>query len=345
MNELLLNQPSAFTTLIKTFSLQLIMNRYLVNLRYAFNPNKPILFLRLASKYLQKFLTKETTVSYVDLQIGKRCNIRCPHCFVNEYTDDGDDRVSPEEYSKVVKEAMGMGAVIFSFQGGEPLMYPDLKEYVKVAHPEANIISIKTNGTMITKEKCKELKQMGVDILTVSVDKFRPMEYKVILDRVKLAQKEGMKVTISSVVTHENLRSEFIQEMIDFAEQNKIILMLILAAPSGKWEGVDSLMLNQEDLKFLQNIIDTYTYVRTDMDSIYTKHECPAGREIIYIKSDGNTGGCPFVPIEHGNVKDTNIGEIRHRIINDSLFKREVCVAGNGEFRCHPAYLAAQKAK
>ena len=74
------------------------------------------------------------------------------------------------DYARVARQAMALGAVNFSFQGGEPLMFKKLPHIIRACRPERNVISVTTNGTLLTEERVEELKRIGVDILTVSLD-------------------------------------------------------------------------------------------------------------------------------------------------------------------------------
>ena len=303
--------------------------KYLINFRYAFNIRKPKLILRLVNNFLSLLLTKRELLRYVDLQIGNKCNIRCVHCFANDYADHAG-RITVEQFAGVVLDCMKMGAVNFSFQGGEPLLYKDLVDYIRAAKPNQNVISVSTNGMFITPEKCRELKKAGVDILTISIDEFRPVEYKEIMNKAKLARDCGLKTTIATVVSHENINSAFIQKIIDFAQRERMILVLILAAPVGEWESDEKILLTDEEVQTVKSITKRYAYVRLDFDATYIMAKCPAGTEVLYLTSEGDVRCCPFIPRTFGNIKTNRIGDIRERILQSDVLNknRAICMAG-----------------
>lgn len=315
------------------------MTKYLINLKYAWNKKKPRLMWRLVKTYLGILFLGKRPLRYVDFSIGNKCNIRCPHCFANNYRD-GEDRITPNDLNRAVTQAMDLGAVNVSLQGGEAMIYEDLKEYVFAARPQENIISITTNGTLIEPKICEEFKSWGVDILTISIDEFRPYlaNPDKIMMKALIARNYGLKVTIGTVVTHEHFenkdRMTFMVRMIQFATEKKILLNLILACPSGEWkEDADKYLLTDQDLKWLREWTKKYTYVRTDMDSTWGKRECPAGSEILFVKSDGQVSGCPFVPIYVGNIKNQTLDRLRYWIDESEIYHKDRCVAGSGEFR------------
>ena len=200
------------------------MQKYWLNFKYAIKLGKPLLIFRLIKTYLGIIFFKNRPLRYVDFAIGYSCNLKCEHCFATALEDGimrrgiplnsnkdsrkmlprggvGRKKLTPKDYGEMVEEAMQLGACNFSFQGGEPTLYPDLIEYIKEAHPEKNVISVTTNGTLLNESKILELKQVGVDILTISLDSadpsihdsFRGIEgtFNKTLATIKMAKKLG----------------------------------------------------------------------------------------------------------------------------------------------------------
>ncbi len=304
------------------------MRRFLINFRYAWNPHKPKLIFKLIYNFILILLFRKQLLRYVDYSIGSKCNLKCAHCF----TPDTDaPRMHWTFFSKVAKECMELGALNFSFQGGEPLIYPDLKHYIAAARPEENLISITTNGTLLTSEKAQELKQAGVDIITISIDDFR--EKSVIakaMQAIQTAQSAGLKVTIGMTVTSQSVSSFFTQDFIAYASRHKIILLLIFAIPMGRWAGKTDIMLTPRDINYIRRLEKKYPYVRTDFQANYIHKGCGAGKEIIYIKPDGSVFACPFIDIPFGNVRYRSIKKIRKDMLDITILKNyhPRCIAG-----------------
>ena len=305
------------------------MKKFLINLKYAYRPNKPKLISRLVKNMVEVYAGK-MPLRYVDFSIGYKCNLSCSHCFANH--EDKNGKLTPAEYSVVVKEAMKIGAVNFSFQGGEPLLYPELKEYIFAARPEKNLISLSTNGTLLNWGKMRELSEMGVDILTISYDPFhRPVDILSIMD---MAQHFRINITISTVVTHAMVSDNIINlgKLAGICTKNKTILMLIYAAPIGRWKDNKDVMLNKVDLEIIKKITREYQYVRTDFDANYKAHGCGAAKEIIYIRPNGDVLCCPFLETIFGNVRKESIIDIRKKMLTNNLLSKyhNECLAISG---------------
>ncbi len=98
-----------------------------------------------------------------------KCNLKCTHC----YSDSGGIRekeLSTKEALEVVDQLADAGVTALAFSGGEPLTRSD---FFKVARHAANrgmYISLATNGTLLTKENVRKLKEAKVNYVDISID-------------------------------------------------------------------------------------------------------------------------------------------------------------------------------
>lgn len=310
------------------------IDKYLINFKYAFRPWKPLLVLRLVKTYLGVLLFGTRPLRYVDFAIDYKCNLECEHCFktVLEKNDEDDSnrRMTIEDYARVAEEATRLGAVNFSFQGGEVFIYKDWEKVIKAVKPYKNVISISTNGTMLTEANLDKVKKAGVDILTISLDssipeehdKFRRVEgtHKKVLKGIDRALKMGLNVTIGTVVSSDNLHSEGVKGLIRMAEEKGVILNLILAVPAGNWQKKGGILITEEDMEYINNLVATHAYVRTDFEANFRHRGCGALKEILYLTPYGEVLSCPFMHISFGNIHDESVEAIRSRGLENKYF-------------------------
>jgi Fe-coproporphyrin III synthase len=92
---------------------------------------------------------------------------------------------------------------VILFSGGEPLMREDLPELIRYAKKKGIRAVISTNGTLISSEKAKKLKQIGLSYVGISLDgmeqvhdRFRQKKgaFRDAMAGIKNCQKEGLKV-------------------------------------------------------------------------------------------------------------------------------------------------------
>ncbi|MBU1169617.1 MAG: radical SAM protein [Proteobacteria bacterium] len=306
------------------------LSTFIMNLKYAFRPNKPLLFPRLVWAVCRSFLPGPPALRYVDFAIDFACNLNCQHCFASSLKQNGRRKMAVEDYKRVARECMDLGVVNFSFQGGEPLMIPDLKAIIAACKPQRNIISVSTNGTLITADRVRELKRWGVDILTISLDSSISEEhdlfrgkagaYEKTLSGIKTALSNGLGVTLATVVTHQNLREEGISGLLRLAAELKVILYIILPVPAGRWIDNDQMRLTQEDLNYIDSLTENSPYIRTDLQANLGGYGCGAAKEILYMTPYGDVLTCPFLHISPGNIFDETVGVVRQRALRSSWF-------------------------
>jgi radical SAM protein with 4Fe4S-binding SPASM domain len=102
-----------------------------------------------------------------------KCNLKCKHC----YSDSGKsakNELSTKEALKVVDQLADFGVTSLAFSGGEPLMRKDFFEVAKHAVDSGLYVSLATNGTLLTEENVRKLKEIGLHYVEVSVDGSNP---------------------------------------------------------------------------------------------------------------------------------------------------------------------------
>jgi radical SAM protein with 4Fe4S-binding SPASM domain len=155
-----------------------------------------------------------------------KCNLECKHC----YSDSGvahEEELSTEEAVNVVNQLADAGVTALAFSGGEPLTRQDFFRVAQHAVKKGLYVSVATNGTLLTKENVKRLKQIGVHYVEVSIDgatatthdSFRGVHgaFEKALTGIRNAIEEDLCACIASTATKSNL-AEF-PGIIDLAEE------------------------------------------------------------------------------------------------------------------------------
>ncbi|WP_457571510.1 12,18-didecarboxysiroheme deacetylase [Desulfovulcanus sp.] len=143
----------------------------------------------------------------------RRCNLKCVHCYARAVAPEGEDEISTEQAKQIIDDLAAYGAPVMLFSGGEPLVRQDLTELAHYAVGKGMRAVISTNGTLITKEKAKELKDVGLSYVGISLDggeeihdRFRgvPGAFKKALQGVENCQAEGLKVGLRFTINKRN---------------------------------------------------------------------------------------------------------------------------------------------
>ncbi|HOD99898.1 MAG TPA: radical SAM protein [Kiritimatiellia bacterium] len=88
-------------------------------------------------------------------ELTRRCNLRCVHCYLGDQI--AQHRRQAEELSTpAIKEAMAewvaAGCLTMTLTGGEPLLHPDFAEIYRHARELGLVVTVFTNGTLVTPE-------------------------------------------------------------------------------------------------------------------------------------------------------------------------------------------------
>ena len=173
-----------------------------------------------------------------------QCNLHCKHCYENA---GGKRRVelSTDEAKQVVDvfgKLAGIGLPALSFSGGEPLARKDFFELATYAKKHIPYVSIASNGTLITKDNAKKLRNIGVDYVEISIDgatpqihdEFRgiPGSFEKALQGVKNCTQEGIDTCIATVLHRDNVAET--EKIINLAKKLGVRLMHFNYVPTGR---------------------------------------------------------------------------------------------------------------
>src|SRR6266446_10078713 len=117
----------------------------------------------LAYKYYRN-LAQKRPIS-VNLEVTKRCNAKCDFC---DYWKTTKENVI-DDYGPIVKK---IDPMMITITGGEPMLRPDLPEIVRKIKKSVPVsyLAMITNGALLTLDKAKELREAGMNQISVSVD-------------------------------------------------------------------------------------------------------------------------------------------------------------------------------
>jgi MoaA/NifB/PqqE/SkfB family radical SAM enzyme len=98
----------------------------------------------------------------------RRCNLRCRHCY-SASGPEVDATTELKQLLQVTDEAAALGYDVLSVSGGEPLLYPSLREILSNAKQNRMRTTVTSNGLLLTERRLAELDGL-VDVLAISLD-------------------------------------------------------------------------------------------------------------------------------------------------------------------------------
>lgn len=106
--------------------------------------------------------------------VSDGCNLACQHCYVRPRIER-ERRAGNLADSRTVLERLadyGVSTVILT--GGEPLLRQDIAEIARYAKSLIGYVAMTTNGILIDRDLAVELKQSGIDAVSLSIEGTSP---------------------------------------------------------------------------------------------------------------------------------------------------------------------------
>jgi len=156
------------------------------------------------------------------LELTHRCNNSCIHCYISQPSGDSPEKQNELKYAditRILDETADMGCLWLLLTGGEPLLRKDFKDIYLYAKHKGFLITLFTNGTLITPylaDLLKELPPISVEISIYGATKATyeavtraPGSYRKCMKGIELLLDRHIPLKLKTVISTVN-RHEFI---------------------------------------------------------------------------------------------------------------------------------------
>jgi len=146
--------------------------------------------------------------------VTRRCNLKCVHCYAHAKNTSFDNELNTDQGKQLIDDLAEFGSPVMLFSGGEPLVRKDLPQLAAYAVEKGMRAVISTNGTLITPEMARNLKEIGLSYVGISLDgmeeindRFRGVSgaFRSALEGIKNSQAAGIKVGLRFTVNKFNV--------------------------------------------------------------------------------------------------------------------------------------------
>lgn len=265
---------------------------------------------------------------YLQWHITNSCNLHCDHCYISENKPSLERAASIsviEKYDEFLKRLGLMGRI--QFTGGEPLMSGDLFDLLYEARRRDMPVRILSNGTLLTRDTARQLKEAGCKIVQISLDGDRgshnairgEFAYERAMQGVRLLKACGISVTIMmtvSLVNHASLKAVYDEALLAGADRFSFSRIV----PIGRGASYRTGALSKGQLKGLFNLSRTLKSelhmgksmempIRDPLWGPYMGRTnpralsgCSIGYNGICVDSDGSVYPCRRLPLPLGNI-------------------------------------------
>ena len=273
--------------------------------------------------------------------LTRRCNLECAHCYISAGpSESADGELSTEECLRIAGEILEVNpSPLFILSGGEPLLRADLPELARFASGRGATVVIGTNGTLLTDDKIRELKDAGVSGVAVSVDSLDHRHHDnfrhgagalaattASLNRLKAHR---LDFIIQTTVTKGN-RAE-LPRLVDWsAEQGAVSFNAYFLVPTGRGARLSDLTPQEYESVLAELVGQHQRYlgrmlVRAKCAPHFMRHvhqltpdspvlnyetRCPCGVQYCRITPDGKLTPCPYLPAEAGDLRRESFASV-----------------------------------
>ncbi len=159
----------------------------------------------------------------------KTCNLHCVHCYMDSNSEKYVGELSTEEAKKFIDDLADFRVPVLLFSGGEPLIRHDFFELAEYAASKGIRPTLSTNGTLITREAAKKIKEIGVGYVGISLDGLREVNdrfrgktgaFQAAMEGIQNCVAVGQRVGLRFTINRHNF--EELDNIFDFIEEEKI---------------------------------------------------------------------------------------------------------------------------
>ncbi len=124
-------------------------------------------------QYLRDFATRSARLRVPlsgSLDLTHRCNLRCLHCYTGDHVFDMPvAEMDTTRILSLLDEICDAGCLYLLLTGGEPLLRKDFPEIYRYAKEKGFLITVFTNGTLVSDEIAALLQELPPRMVEISV--------------------------------------------------------------------------------------------------------------------------------------------------------------------------------
>lgn len=295
-------------------------------------------------------MTPEHGLYTAEIRLTKNCNLSCRHCSVNAGPSE-ETFLELDSVKEFLDQLAKMEVPYVVFTGGEPLLYEDLPELVEYASRLGLHPSVDTNGSLLSRDLAKSLKDGGVEVIQISLEGSKNTHERIrgkgsfekALKGIENALEAGLYTTINFTISR--LNKDELPLLIELAKKLGVQrVSMERLAPIGRGERLSKELLSPEE--FRMSLITLFQVQdmqvsSTDPLALFLKKKvleryseddlnsricggCTAGVAALTISYDGEVYPCPKLEISCGNAKNQSLMDIWYGspVLQDLRYRR-----------------------
>lgn len=288
-------------------------------------------------------LRKSPDLKSLFIEMTLQCNEHCRHCGSDCQYTNGEKSLTDNEILQCLiqlKDDLKKNKKHLPFldiTGGEPLLRPGMIELMKTIHMLGYNWGMTSNGTLITPEVARQLKDAGMYSIGLSLDGtkethdwFRqtPGGYEKAINAVKNCIEAGIESVMITTVVHKRNINELNELCTIVKDTGCKLWRIVNVDPIGRAIDNEEILLSKDELRaMIDYIVDNQSNEPDALDIIYScnhymgldyerkirpwYYSCRAGVSVASIQYNGDISACLDIErrpdLTYGNIRKDNL--------------------------------------
>ena len=272
-----------------------------------------------------------------EVEITTACNLRCKHCFQNDYSEN---YMSFEKFKEVIDILVDNNVCEINLVGGEIFKHNDILKFLDYLNKKDLAVTIVTNAVLINQDILNFLKNMDNLIVLVSLDGTRKLhdairgkgQFDLIFPKINQIKNAGIKVEI--LCTLNSINVNHVDEIVALGEETQIPVNFNLFKPFAPEH--QSLIVNPNDyFSVLEKLVNmringnsqigiSNASITSYLMGLPVLNECTATLSGLVINTQGKMLTCPYL-LECGYYSENELPEFNESFLevwkNHPIFK------------------------
>lgn len=258
--------------------------------------------------------------SSIVISPSMRCNLHCVGCYAGNYARSSD--LPQEVFERLLEECKEAGISFITISGGEPFVYEPLLGAIEKYRKDL-VFMVYTNGSLMTKDLARKLRELGNVAVFVSVEGFQketdarrgPGMFDKVMAAMDNLRAEGVFFGGSVTPTRLNYETVVSDEFVDLlVEKGCYHVWYFSYMPIGSRPSLDLMPLpEQRDYlrKSVQHQRARKPILMADFwnDGVLVQGCMAGGKLYLHVNNNGDYEPCVFVHFAVDNAKEKSLAE------------------------------------
>jgi radical SAM protein with 4Fe4S-binding SPASM domain len=268
---------------------------------------------------------RERRLLSMEIEFSQKCNFRCPYCYVaSESGSLGEMTV--EESRDVIQQAVDLGARKIIVLGGEPMIYPRIREMIQFMRGKGLTVEMFTNGSGMTAEAARFMFEQSVRVVLKMNSRDGAIQdlmagkdgaHRIIADALANLRAAGYPtgekvLAISTIISRKN--EDELVEMWTWLREQNIEPYFEMITPQGRSRQNEWLYPDLEKTRQVFEAIAEIDRTRFgrewDPQPPLVGNRCLRHQFSVFVNTFGDVMPCVGVTIRVGNVREKKLREI-----------------------------------